>query len=249
MSFFASPVLPQTLRTACSKYIVCFMSWHQEFWLFYTHPIHLGLFMIASSVKRRNGSLCPVCWRRGVIWFTQRKSRTIHLRWSILPHQMRAAQWHQWSAPLDTPEGFLLSFFPPKRYVSDKQKTEGTSLGFCCVKQNKETCLVVDQQLLVYIVEEVQRSSRLGEAFRNSPEVFALKRLQCWWRGKARGMGKERLAIHFMKCLIAQLVSLQFPSLRNGRHLYISIISQAALFHDKYKTRHPRNPEPFSSTC
>lgn len=51
MPYFAPPLLPLVLRTACSKFMVCFMSWHWEFWLFYTHPIHLGLFIIVSSVK------------------------------------------------------------------------------------------------------------------------------------------------------------------------------------------------------
>lgn len=159
--------------------------------------------------------------------------------------------WHQQSAPLDTPQGLLLRFFffPSRRYISDKQKTEEAFLEFCCLKQNKKTRLVVDQQLLVYVAEKYEEPSLFGRAFRSSPEVFVSKRLQCWRKGKAKGMEKEHVSIHFRTCLIAQLFSLQFPSLRNGWHLYISIIFQAALLHDEHKTRYLRNPEPFLSTC
>lgn len=140
-------------------------------------------------------------------------------------------------------------FFPSRRYISDKQKTEEAFLEFCCLKQNKKTRLVVDQQLLVYVAEKYEEPSLFGRAFRSSPEVFVSKRLQCWRKGKAKGMEKEHVSIHFRTCLIAQLFSLQFPSLRNGWHLYSSIIFQAALLHDEHKTRYLRNPEPFLSTC
>lgn len=144
-------------------------------------------------------------------------------------------------------------FFPPcKRCISDKQKTEEAFLEFCFLKQNKKPHLVVDQQLLVYVAEKYEDPSLFRRASRNSLEFFVSKRLQCWWKGKARGMEKERVSIRFRKCLTAQLFSLQFPSLRNGWHLYISITFQAALFHDGHKTRHLRNPEPLLSllsTC
>lgn len=93
-----------------------------------------------------------------------------------------------WTHPRD------FCFFPPKRYVSDKQKTEGAFLGFCFVKQNKETSLVVDQQLLVYIVEKVQRSQSAWKGFQKLSGGVCLKELVT---GKSKGNGKGTLSHTF----------------------------------------------------
>lgn len=69
---------------------------------------------------------------------------------------------------LGTSAGF---FFPWKRYISDKQEpgTEGTFLEFCCLKQNNKKyvsfVVVLDQQLLIYVLEKVQRTRSFWKGF------------------------------------------------------------------------------------
>lgn len=171
MPFFAHPLLPLIQRTTCSEYMACFMSWHQELWLFYTHPIHDHLFIIMSSVKL--GMEVYVLRAGGS------ESHDSH-SWKTGQYGLRGWYCHIWcvlysdfsEVPLWThPGDFCCFFFPWKRYISDKQEpgTEGTFLEFCCLKQNNKKyvsfVVVLDEQLLIYVLEKVQRSRSFWKGF------------------------------------------------------------------------------------
>jgi len=124
MCFFAPPLLPLVLRMACSKYTVCLVSWHWEFWLFHTHPIHLGLFVIVSLVKL--GMEVDVLCAGGLELYDSRS-------WKTGQYALRGRCCHIWcvlcsdcsEVPLWTHSGdFCWGFFFPSRGTFQTNKRQ-----------------------------------------------------------------------------------------------------------------------------
>lgn len=134
---------------------------------FYTHPTHLHLFIIVSLMKLRMevdvlcagglGSYDSHSWKPG--------QGVFHGHYC---HIWRVCCSDSSEVPLWTHSGDSVPNFSLEEVLSDKQETEGVFWEFCCSKQNKKHgwfFVVVDQQLLIYALENVQRTQCFWKDF------------------------------------------------------------------------------------
>lgn len=100
--------------------------------------------------------------------------------------------WHQQSAPLDTPQGLLLRFFffPSRRYISDKQKTEEAFLEFCCLKQNKKNTSCCWSTTFGLCWGKVRRAQSFWKGIQKLSGGVCLKETTVLAKGKSKGNGK-----------------------------------------------------------
>lgn len=153
---FSSPS-PASIQNTCLFYVIA---------RFYTHPAHIHLFIIVSLMTLRMevevpcagglGSYDSHGWNPG--------QGVFH---GIIATSDACAAVTPVKCPFGHTLGTLSRVFSLEEVLSEKQETEGAFWEFCCLKQNKKHgffFVVVDQQLLIYALENVQRT-------------------QCFWKG------------------------------------------------------------------
>lgn len=174
---------------ACIWNNICFMSWPG----FALTPPRLHLFIIVLLIKLRME--VDVCWRIGSYdshsWNPGQgifHGHFCHI-WHVCCHDSS-------EVPLWTRSGDSVQSVFPWRDTFRQTRNRRRFLRVLLSKAKQKTWLVCCcWSTTVFMPWRTYKGcSVFGKAFRNCPEVFPSKRLQCRWGGKARRMEREHLS-------------------------------------------------------